>query len=58
MMEGFNMSNNHNLKQNVLDIVARTLSQSLTELSEDGKLSELEQYIPNRDNDKKTTNGT
>ena len=47
------MSNNHNLKQNVLDIVARTLSQSLTELSEDGKLSELEQYIPNRDNDKK-----
>lgn len=36
------MSNNHNLKQNVLDIVARTLSQSLTELSEDGKLSELE----------------
>ena len=47
------MSNNHNLKQNVLDIVARTLSQSLTELSEDGKLSELEQYIPNRNNDKK-----
>lgn len=47
------MSNNHKIKQNVLDIVSNTLFQSLTELSEDGKLSELEPYIPNRDDVKK-----